>query len=100
MTSSSFSALFLIALCAGLLTRLWLANRHRRHVAAHRDAVPAAFTGSISLESHQKAADYTVARVRTGMLDMLISVALLLALTFGGVLQQSVEVGLQRQLRA
>ena len=46
MTSSSFSALFLIALCAGLLTRLWLANRHRRHVAAHRDAVPAAFTGS------------------------------------------------------
>lgn len=92
MTSSSFSALFLIALCAGLLTRLWLANRHRRHVAAHRDAVPAAFTGSISLESHQKAADYTVARVRTGMLDMLISVALLLALTFGGVLQQLYEL--------
>ena len=39
------------------------------------------------MDAHQKAADYTVARVRLGMVDTLISAALLLALTLGGGLQ-------------
>ncbi|MBS0346385.1 MAG: M48 family metallopeptidase [Proteobacteria bacterium] len=87
MTSSSFTALFLFALGAGLLTRLWLAQRQIRHVAGHRAAVPAAFAASIALDAHQKAADYTVARVRLGIVDLLISAALLLGLTIGGGLQ-------------
>lgn len=87
MTSSSFTALFLFALGAGLLTRLWLAQRQIRHVAGHRAAVPAAFAASIALDAHQKAADYTVARVKLGIVDLLISTALLLGLTIGGGLQ-------------
>ena len=87
MTSSSFTALFLVALGAGLLTRLWLALRQMRHVAAHRNSVPSAFAASIGLDAHRKAADYTVARVRLGMVDVLISTTLLLALTLGGGLQ-------------
>lgn len=87
MTSSSFTALFLVALGAGLLTRLWLAHRQIRHVAGHRAAVPTAFAASIALDAHQKAADYTVARVRLGIVDLLISAALLLGLTVGGGLQ-------------
>ncbi|MBS0372501.1 MAG: M48 family metallopeptidase [Proteobacteria bacterium] len=87
MTSSSFTALFLVALGAGLLTRLWLAQRQIRHVAGHRAAVPAAFAASIALDAHQKAADYTVARVRLGIIDLLISAALLLGLTVGDGLQ-------------
>ncbi|RTL26746.1 MAG: M48 family peptidase [Rhodocyclaceae bacterium] len=87
MTSSSFTALFLVALGAGLLTRLWLAQRQIRHVAGHRAAVPIAFAASIALDAHQKAADYTVARVRLGIIDLLISAALLLGLTVGGGLQ-------------
>ncbi|TXH35158.1 MAG: M48 family peptidase, partial [Burkholderiaceae bacterium] len=87
MTSSSFSALFLVALGVGLMCRLWLARRQAAHVAAHRAVVPAAFAATISLDAHQKAADYTVARVRLGMVDTLISAALLLALTLGGGLQ-------------
>ena len=42
MTSSSFSALFLVALGVGLMCRLWLARRQAAHVAAHRAVVPAA----------------------------------------------------------
>ena len=87
MTSSSFSALFLVALGAGLVTRLWLARRQMAHVAAHRGAVPPAFAASIGLDAHRKAADYTIARVRLGIVDLLISAALLLALTVGGGLQ-------------
>ena len=87
MTSSSFSALFLVALSVGLLCRLWLARRQAAHVAAHRAAVPGAFAATISLDAHQKAADYTVARVRLGMVDVVVSAVLLLALTVGGGLQ-------------
>ena len=87
MTSSHFSTLFLVALGVGLLCRLGLARRQAAHVAAHRAAVPGAFAATISLDAHQKAADYTVARVRLGMVDVLLSAALLLALTLGGGLQ-------------
>ena len=65
-----FTSLFAIALVARLLTKFWLASRQVRHVAQHRNAVPTAFAQAISLEAHQKAADYTVAKARLGMLEM------------------------------
>ncbi|WP_374246690.1 M48 family metallopeptidase [Zoogloea sp.] len=92
MTASSFSVLFLFALGAGLLVRLWLATRQMRHVAAHRGAVPAPFASRIALEAHTKAADYTVARVRLGVVDLLISAALTVALTLGGGLQALLDL--------
>jgi STE24 endopeptidase len=77
---------FLVALAASTLTRLWLAQRQMRHVRAHRDAVPGTFADAIPLTAHQKAADYTVEKVRTGMVDVLIGAVLLLALTLGGLI--------------
>ena len=82
-----FAAVFLAALLLATALRLWLAWRHMRHVAAHRGVVPAAFADSIALEAHQKAADYTVAKTRLAMVDILIGAVLLLALTLGGGLQ-------------
>jgi len=82
-----FAAVFLAALLLATALRLWLAWRHMRHVAAHRGAVPAVFADSIALEAHQKAADYTVAKTRLAMVDILIGAVLLLALTLGGGLQ-------------
>ena len=67
--------------------RLWLGRRHMRHVQHHRAAVPEAFRGAISLEAHQKAADYTVAKVRIALAEVVVSAALLLTLTLGGLLQ-------------
>ncbi|HYN13507.1 MAG TPA: M48 family metallopeptidase [Burkholderiales bacterium] len=69
------------------MTRLWLAQRQIHHVRAHRGAVPALFAESIPLASHQKAADYTVAKSRLGMVDTLLDAAILLILTLGGALQ-------------
>jgi STE24 endopeptidase len=77
---------FLAALAAATLTRLWLAQRQIRHVRAHRDAVPGTFADAIPLAAHQKAADYTVAKARTGMVDVLVGAALLLILTLGGLI--------------
>jgi STE24 endopeptidase len=77
---------FLAALLAVTATRIWLAQRQIRHVRANRDAVPQTFAETIPLSAHQKAADYTVAKARIGMLDMLIGAAALLALTLGGAI--------------
>jgi STE24 endopeptidase len=85
--SNAFTWLFLIALALATGTRFWLTARQSRHVRAHRDAVPESFAGTIPLAAHQKAADYTVAKTRLATIDVCISVALVLALTFGGVLQ-------------
>jgi STE24 endopeptidase len=82
-----FTSIFLVALGAAVLTRLWLAQRQIRHVRAHREAVPAMFAQSIPLPAHQKAADYAVAKARLGIVDTLLDALILLALTLGGVLQ-------------
>ncbi|HJW03493.1 MAG TPA: M48 family metallopeptidase [Azospira sp.] len=84
---SAFTAAFLAALAISVSVRLWLAMRHIRHVSAHRQAVPAEFADRIPLAAHQKAADYTVARARFGMVASLQEAALLLALTLGGGIQ-------------
>ena len=84
---NTFSIVFLAALALSTATRLWLARRHVGYVRAHRDQVPDAFAGEIDLPSHQKAADYTGARTRFAMIDLMVGVAVLLALTFGGGLQ-------------
>jgi STE24 endopeptidase len=84
---NAFTWTFLAALAAATLTRLWLAQRQAAHVRAHRDAVPPTFAEAIPLAAHQKAADYTVAKTRLGMLDVLLGALALLALTLGGLLQ-------------
>jgi STE24 endopeptidase len=78
--------LFLAALAAALATRLWLARRQIAHVRAHRSAVPEGFAGVMPLAAHQKAADYTVAKARLGIVELAFGAAVLLALTLGGVL--------------
>ena len=56
--------LFVVFLLAMVAVRLWLANRQIRHVLSHRAAVPAEFATRITLASHQKAADYTLAKAK------------------------------------
>ena len=82
-----FTSVFLAALLLTTLLRLWLARRHVRHVAAHREAVPEAFRETISMAAHQRAADYTVAKVRLAMVEVVVGALFVLALTLGGVLQ-------------
>ena len=83
----TFSFVFILALCATVALRCWLAVRQLKHVAAHREAVPTQFAGRITLGSHQKAADYSMTRTRLGFLSLAIEVAVLLAFTLGGGLQ-------------
>ena len=86
-SSLIFSLIFAFALLASMLVKLWLAQRQVRHVSQHRGAVPAQFAEKISLPAHQKAADYTVANVRLGMVESVVGAVVLVAWTLLGGLQ-------------
>lgn len=83
----TFTVIFILALLLTTLTQLWLAARHIRHIVAHRDQVPDAFAAQVDLSAHQKAADYTCAKVRLSYPNILLHAGLLLALTLGGGLE-------------
>ena len=75
---------FAVALVVGLILKVWLASRQIRHVATQRNHVPAAFARNITLAAHQKAADYTIAKARLGLLEMALGTAVLLGWTLLG----------------
>ncbi len=82
-----FTTLFLFALAAMLITEYWLARRQIQNVQKHRDSVPDAFSKQIDLETHRKAADYTIARTRLGIFTGFYAALILLLFTLGGGLQ-------------
>ncbi len=84
MSPTLLSLSFALALAASTLVKFWLSSRQIRHVAAHRGQVPAAFSGNVTLSAHQKAADYTVARARFGLLALAFNAAVLLGWTLLG----------------
>jgi STE24 endopeptidase len=84
---NTFSWIFLLTLLLTTGAKLWLASRHFRHIGANRDAVPREFVQTITLDAHQKAADYSRAKTQINMLDMAIDALLLLLFTLGGGLR-------------
>jgi len=79
-----FTFVFLVALAAHVSVELWLARRQIMFVEANGDAVPSDFATSVTLAEHSKAAAYTVARQRLGMLETIFGTLVLLWLTVGG----------------
>jgi len=82
--SYTLTLAFATFLLASLGVKFWLASRQIRHVARHRDAVPAAFAGTVTLPAHQKAADYTITKTRFGLLELAFGAAVLLGWTLLG----------------
>jgi STE24 endopeptidase len=78
------SLAFSAAVLSSLLVKFWLATRQMRHVAAHRASVPAAFAGTVALAAHQKAADYTLAKLRLGIASDAFGSAVLICWTLLG----------------
>jgi STE24 endopeptidase len=80
--------LFIAFLVADMVTRMWLSSRQIRHIARHRDQIPAKFSPRIGLHSHQREADYTIARVKLGIVERFYDTAILIGLTLLGGLQR------------
>lgn len=64
---------------------LWLSERQIASVRLHRDAVPADFAASVTLDEHRKAADYTVARERAGSVATVLDLLISLGWVLGGI---------------
>ncbi len=84
MNGFGFSALLAFAVVAQLGVSLWLLSRHLRHVAAHRAAVPKEFAAQVTLDAHQKAADYVQAKGGLGRAEMMVDLLPTLWLLFAG----------------
>jgi len=82
-----FTTIFLLSLSASIIIQWFLVQRHISHVRANRENVPNAFNDKIPVEAHHKAADYTQAKVKTGLSELLIGSVFLLIWTLGGGLQ-------------
>jgi STE24 endopeptidase len=101
MHASLLTLIFIAALLGSLVLKFWLATRQMRHVAGHRDTVPPAFAATIPLAAHQKAADYTLAKGRFGLLSTAFGAAVLLGWTLLGgldVLNVAVRDATQERL--
>ncbi len=85
--ASTLTLVFIGLLTATTLTRLWLGSRQVAYVQANRGQVPSAFSADISLEAHQKAADYSSAKTKIALTEIIVQALLLLAFTVGGGLQ-------------
>jgi STE24 endopeptidase len=79
------TAALIAALALTLLARLLLLGRQAAHVRAQGDHVPAAFAQTVDLPSHRKAAAYTVAKARLGMVGEVVHVLFSVALLLGGL---------------
>jgi STE24 endopeptidase len=85
LSTAALSIVFAAFAFAALAWRTWLALRQARHVASHRDAVPADFAAFIPLEAHRKAAGYTIEKLRLGLAETwIVDGVVLFALTLGG----------------
>ncbi|PCI10741.1 MAG: peptidase M48 [Thiotrichales bacterium] len=81
---NTFSVIFIFMATLTLGLQLWLSMRQNSCVAGHRGAVPAPFDSKISLDAHQKAADYTTTNINLGMVDLVAGILLLFCWTIGG----------------
>jgi len=84
LDTQALTQTFILLVTSVTLARLWLARRQMAHVTAHRDRVPPAFATAVGDEAHARAADYTVAKTRHAMHELLLGTGLLLVFTVGG----------------
>jgi len=83
----TFTLIFILFLLITSGVQLWLSLRQAKHVAAHRAKVPDEFADKITLEDHQKAADYTHTKGSFGRINLVIGAVVLLLWTLGGGLE-------------
>ncbi len=83
----TFTFIFIFMVVFTTAVQLWLSLKQAKHVMAHRHSVPDEFSDKLTLEEHQKAADYTVAKGKFGRLQLFLGIVVLFLWTLGGGLE-------------
>lgn len=84
MEYNFFTTFFLVATSVYLFTLLWLNSRQIKSVKLSFNDVPNEFIQNITLSEHQKAANYTQAKLKVNNLELVFSIIILLFWTLGG----------------
>lgn len=84
---NNFTLLFVFSVLISFFVQLWLSKRHLHHVQQHKNSVPEAFNQSVTLEAHQKAAEYTLTKTRFELFELTLGTLLLFLWTLGGGLE-------------
>lgn len=82
------TALFITTLALHTFIELWLNIQNQFHIGINRKQVPSEFAQTISLEAHQKAADYSRAKLQLSRFSLFFDAALIIFMTLGGGFQQ------------
>ena len=82
--SITFYYLFIFLLVTTTIFQAWLTKRHIAHIQKNKNKVPSAFSKTISISDHKKAADYTVSKSYIGIIDLFIQAIFLYLITLGG----------------
>ncbi len=87
MYSNYYTKFFLLALLIKNLVESLLDKNNYEHIKKNRHAVPPAFAQQISLEDHQKAADYSCTKINANRVFHLFDLLIFIAWTLGGGLE-------------
>lgn len=86
MTSFILTIIFLSILAINSMVQFWLSIRNKRFILKNANSVPEKFKNTILLEEHQKAAKYTVTKIKNGNWFRFFEIAILIFwLFFGGL---------------
>lgn len=80
----TFRLIFIILLIADSLLKLYLNYRQTKSIKLNFNQVPHSFTQYITLEEHQKAGQYSLAKLSLARTEIIYSALIILAFTLGG----------------
>ena len=82
------TTLFIFAISLNLIIELLLNIKNQLHISINKDKVPEEFSEIVSLEAHQKAANYSAAKLQLSRLVLFFDAAVLVFMTLGGGFQE------------
>ncbi|SFV56719.1 CAAX prenyl protease 1, putative [hydrothermal vent metagenome] len=86
MEYNLWTIIFIIAVSLFLIISLWLSKRQKQSIKNNYQKVPNEFSEKISLKEHQKAGDYTLAKLKINNIELVFSILVVFAWTlFGGL---------------
>ena len=91
----SVTALFFVVFGLKLLTKFYLDFRNLSYIQKNRSKVPGKFASKVSLEDHQKAADYARAKSQFNRFGLIIDAFFLVFWTVGGGLEHINQMALK-----
>ena len=87
MYPNFYTKFFLLSLLIKNLIESLLEKKNYEFIKKNRNTVPGPFTSKISLDEHQKAADYSCAKINASRVFHLFDLIIFLGWTLGGGLE-------------